>query len=519
MTPKKINILLIPTILLGVVLSVLPVSGKAQDVPDIFRNRFIKNLDELSKLYYFTDSTYYPGKFKFQQIENVEGEYKNLDLVLFPKTSDLTSGYFQFLNGLESVDKQNLVRFFSIYESEFEGLLKSAGLPVELKYLAPSISAMNFMASDEKGRSGIWQLTHFQAVLNGARVDNLIDERLNILLSTQFAVRQLKQNFGMFEDKNLAVAAFLFGNTKVKNAIYLAGENASFENVLKYLPDSFSKHIAAFQAMAIFLNVNKFEHFSEPFTPESKPDTVKIYKQLHFQQVADVIGIPLSQLRFLNPHYKFSIVPKNDNPEVLILPDGYWDDFVLWNDSIYNSYDSLLFQVIVQKIAYPPAPNRQYLGEPVKDLEIEGKTKIKYRIKTGDVLGIIAENYHVRVADLKYWNNIYNERKIQAGQKIDIFVDNEKAEFYVNLQNQIEKKTVEDTNDFVEQIKKSVEIEVLQVPDLSIKIEHVVQSGESPYVIANKYDGVTPELILEWNKIDDPRKIQIGQKLILYLNR
>ena len=501
------------------VLSVLSISGKAQNDSDIYKNRYKINLDELSKLYCFSDSTFYPGKFKFQQIENVEEEYKKLDLILFPKTAIRTNEYFQFLNGLSSEDKQNLVRFFSFCEKEFEEILKVAELPFELKYLAPVISAMNINAVDSKGKAGIWQLTHFQAVLNGARINKLVDERLNILLSTRFAARQLKQNFENFDDLELAIAAFLFGNTKVRNVIYFAGENVSFDEVLKYLPDLMQEFIAAFQAMAIFLNVNQFEHFSEPFTPESKPDTVKIYKQLHFQQVADVIGIPIKQLHFLNPQYKFSIIPQSKNPEVLVLPDGYWDDFVLWNDSIYNSYDSIQFRVIAQKIEYPPAPNRQYLGEPVKDLEIEGKTKIKYRINTGDVLGIIAENYDVRIADLKYWNNIYDERKIQAGQKIDIFVDDDKADLYANLLNNQERKTVEETIDFVEQIKNGSKLEVLKQPDSSSKIEYVVQSGESPYIIAQKYEGVTPELILEWNNIDDPRRIQIGQKLILYLNR
>ncbi|MEZ5107187.1 MAG: LysM domain-containing protein [Draconibacterium sp.] len=42
---------------------------------------------------------------------------------------------------------------------------------------------------------------------------------------------------------------------------------------------------------------------------------------------------------------------------------------------------------------------------------------MQYRLETGDVLGIVAEKYDVRVEDLKYWNNIINERRIQAGKK------------------------------------------------------------------------------------------------------
>jgi membrane-bound lytic murein transglycosylase D len=70
--------------------------------------------------------------------------------------------------------------------------------------------------------------------------------------------------------------------------------------------------------------------------------------------------------------------------------------------------------------------------------------------------------------------------------------------------------------DVVENIRSSTALKVYGQFDTSKKIEHVVKSGESPFVIAKQYEGVTPELILEWNNIDNPRKIQIGQKLIIY---
>ena len=129
-------------------------------------------------------------------------------------------------------------------------------------------------------------------------------------------------------------------------------------------------------------------------------------------------------------------------------------------------------------------------------------------------MGIIAENYDVRVADLKYWNNIYNERKIQAGKSLDIFVDDDNADYYLNLASP--QKSKSDVS-MSEQIQKSSSHKFYEVLNSAKKIVHVVKSGESPYVIAKKYDGVTPDDILEWNNIDDARKIQIGQKLIVYL--
>jgi len=42
---------------------------------------------------------------------------------------------------------------------------------------------------------------------------------------------------------------------------------------------------------------------------------------------------------------------------------------------------------------------------------------------------------------------------------------------------------------------------------------YTVKNGESPYIIAKKFPGVSADDILRWNNIKDPRKIKPGQKL------
>lgn len=490
-------------------------SVKSQNSSNInsFEIEYKKNLKELSHLYCWSDTSFYNGKFKMKSINNIQSEFKDLNFPFYQEQKEKTEEFYRFLDGLDIEEKQNLIRFFHYYENEFESALQLYGLPVQLKYLAPALSAMNPTAKNVDGKAGVWQLKHFQAVLNGIHINKLVDERLNVSVSTLAAAGELKQNFKQFETPELAIAAFLLGNVKVRNAIQLA--NRSGREVNEFFPATFSESVAAFQAMAIFLNANVFEEKIVPFTEPVNPDTVYVNQQLHFKQISKVIGVFEKELSYLNPQFKFSIVPGDVKNASLILPHGKWDDFVLWQDSIYSSYDSTLFQLHVQKIEYPPSPNRQYVGEPVKDLEIEGKTKIQYRLKTGDVLGIIAENFDVRVADLKYWNNIYNERKIQAGRKLDIFVDDDKADYYLDLATT--QKLKKEEVSMVEKIKNSSTLKVFEELNSAKKMEHIVKSGESPYLIAKQYNGVTPDEILEWNNIDDARKIQIGQKLILYL--
>jgi len=484
-----------------------------------FKDQFRKNSNELGALYCWSDINFYPGIFQFKKVEKIRDEFENLNFSIFTDLSSQTEEYYLFLEGLDLKEKQNLIRFYSFYENLFETTFKESGLPQELKYLAPALTAMNGLANGEKEKAGVWQLSHFQAVLNGLTVSKIIDERLNISRSTQAFAEVLKQNYQSFKSTELAVFAYMCGNTKVKNGISALGGEASSIQILNSLPYSIKNKIAAFQAMAIFLNSNLFKPEVNILAKNMIPDTVKVHEQLHFQQITEVLDIPLKQLQFLNPEYKYSLVPVNGKVHRVAVPREAWDDFVLFQDSIYSAFDSSYFQITAQKIEYPPAPNRQYLGEPVKDLEIEGKTKIKYRIKTGDVLGIIAEEYDVRVADLKYWNNISNERKIQAGKTLDIFVDDDKADYYVNLGNIKKNKKRETKVSMPEQLRQSSTLDIFEELKAVPKIEHIVKSGESPFTIAKKYSGVTPDEILEWNNISDARKIQIGQKLIIYIKQ
>ncbi|MCK3684303.1 LysM peptidoglycan-binding domain-containing protein [Maribellus sp. YY47] len=428
-----------------------------------------------------------------------------VDGCLFANELPLTGKFYDLLVNFSEADQKRWVQRFSNYESYFDSLLNEAGLPVELKYLAPALSGLNPLAVGADKRAGIWQLTHFQGILGGLEINRLVDERFEMAKATQVFIAQIKRNIQLFGSVEYAVLAYLSGDTKFRNAWAKTGEGASLNDLLQELPDLVSENVAAFQACRVFLKSTKT---TLPVLHE-KADTIIVRQKMHLQQVSQVLNIPLKTLQELNPQFRYSIVPGDKN-EALLLPEGRKEDYIVGQDSIFNAFDSTLFDVVAQKVEYPPAPTRQYIGEKVKDLEIEGKVKIKYTLQRGDVLGYIAEDYNVQVEDLKYWNNIYNERKIQAGQQLVIFVDENEADYYRSLQKLPAAGAGQGA------VAASVQ-KTWEIPASAHKVEHVVKSGESPYVIAKKYEGVTPEAILYWNGIDDARKIQIGQKLKIYV--
>ena len=445
-----------------------------------------------------------PGSIISNSSQNPAADYKEMNSGLFPEPSSKLAEYYSFLQNLNPGEKQKLIRAFSFFENDLQSILEKEGLPTEMKYLPPALSAMNFQSVGDMHRAGIWQLTHFQAVLNGAQIDKLVDERFHPVKSTRFAARQFKHDYEMYNDYNLAVAAMICGNAEVRNALFEAGENAGWNKIVEFFPEYFQETMSAFQAMTVFLSANEFIRNEEIIL--NKPDTIFLDKQIHFEQLAKIDGLTIKDLKFLNPQFKHSIIPAGEKTVEMALPAGTKNEFLAMQDSVFEAGDSLLFQIAAHRIEYPPDPTRSFIGQAAKDIEIEGKARLEYMLKTGDVLGIIAEKFDVSVSDLKYWNNIYNERRIRAGQKISVFVPNEKVDYYSNFTGYAN-ETDEDSRS------------IAATPDVSnrMKVEHIVKSGESPFVISQQYKGVTPEAILQWNRIDNARKIQIGQKLILYI--
>ena len=55
-------------------------------------------------------------------------------------------------------------------------------------------------------------------------------------------------------------------------------------------------------------------------------------------------------------------------------------------------------------------------------------------MKSGDVIGKIAEKFNVRLSDLKYWNGMTRDR-INIGQKLTVYVPHNKVDHYKSKVN------------------------------------------------------------------------------------
>ncbi len=172
----------------------------AQDSLEIdnYKTHFQKNLEQLDDLYCWSDTDFFAEKIETLPVTNFTEEYNKLNLQLFTSSVVEAEDFFSFLNSLPAKQKEQLIRYFYSDEKYFSKAIKSAGLPQELKYMAPALSAMNRFALGEEGGAGVWQLTHFQGILNGLNINRLLDERLNERLAIQSYIKEIKKNLETF---------------------------------------------------------------------------------------------------------------------------------------------------------------------------------------------------------------------------------------------------------------------------------------------------------------------------------
>ena len=189
-------------------------------------------------------------------------------------------------------------------------------------------------------------------------------------------------------------------------AIRRSGGKTDFWEIYNYLPRETRGYVPIFFAALYTLKYYP-EHGIVP-QQSSLPahvDTIHVNKMLHFQQISDVIGIPMEELRQINPQYLHDIVPGKEKTYILRLPHNYTMQFVNNEDSIYSYKDTLFFSDVAIK--------------KVKDKGGTEGSMITHTVRSGETLGGIARKYRTTVSNIKRWNNLRSDM-IRVGQKLRI---------------------------------------------------------------------------------------------------
>ena len=366
----------------------------------------------------------------------------------------------------------------NFYMPVFEEALEAYELPLELKYLPVIESGLNPKAKSHAKAMGLWQFMLPTAKRYGLTINSLVDERCDLIKSSYAAAHYLSDLYKIFGDWNLVIAAYNCGPEKINKSIHRLKGEKDYWKIYSLLPKETRGYVPAFIAANYIMNYY-CEHNICPLTASlpAKTDTVMLDRDVHFEQIAHVIGIDLDQLKDLNPQYRRNIVNGNSKPSPLRLPADMVNAFIDNEDSVYafntNNYLTKRREVgpsdnatyVVRNNQVTRIENRNNATANTKnnendstavdnttadtnDTTVEEQTpataarkssssrssskkkknsKSKKRpaksksvtIKNGDTLSEIAERNHTSVAKLRKLNGIKGNN-IRAGKKIKV---------------------------------------------------------------------------------------------------
>jgi membrane-bound lytic murein transglycosylase D len=296
------------------------------------------------------------------------------------------------------------------YFPMFEEALDKQGLPLELKYLPVIESALNPVAVSRVGATGLWQFMLRTAQGYGLQVNSLVDERRDPHKSTEAAARYLKDLYTIYGDWNLVIAAYNCGPGNINKAIARSGGKRDYWQIYYNLPRETRGYVPAFIAANYIMtfydkhNICPIESVQEMIAL----DTVHVENQVHFNQIAEVLDIPLSDIRRWNPQFKKDRVPGNYQEYALVLPINKMYAFLEKKDEIMNFRKNDYITHRENTDGYLASSGASVSGN---------NENVYYRVRRGDNLSKIASRNGVTVSQLRSWNNLRSTR-ITAGKSL-----------------------------------------------------------------------------------------------------
>lgn len=342
--------------------------------------------------------------------------------------------------------------------------LREAGLPQDLLWLPMIESGFQLNAYSQAKAVGIWQFMPATARGYGLTVNDYIDERRDPTKATQAAVAFLADLYADFGDWHLAVAGYNAGGGRIRRAIKqyetedfweIAEENHLSMETRRYVP----KLIAA---IIIAKNPEAYGFDNITYAAPLRYETVPVGSWTALEAVAVAGEIDFDELRDLNRQLRRGTTPPGGDYPVKV-PVGTAD-------------------LVANRLPWVRAV-----------AQTDYQTHV---VKAGDTLTNLCKTYDLNKNTLLKANGLRQEQLV-LGQRLRI---------------PIQQITYQMTD------RKRMAGEPLLANPAGNRLTHTIQPGENLGILAKRY-GVSVEQLRAWNKISDPRRLKVGQKLDIYDDR
>jgi hypothetical protein len=270
-----------------------------------------------------------------------------------------------------------------------EEMLQKNGMPGDLKYVVVVESALRPHVGSPKGAMGFWQFIKSTGKKYGLTINQDIDERRNLFLSTEAAIRYLKELHNIFGSWTLAAAAYNMGEEGLK--AYMLDQEVE---------DYYKLHLSIETSRYIFKIIAAKMVLSDPERYGFHLQKADLYVPMEFdcielqcsgktplKIVAQAANTYFKTIKDLNPEIRRNYLPKGLHS--IFIPKGASDGFHARYETAYEKWLA------------------------------ESKDHI-YVVKKGDTLSSIANRFDVPLLSLFNWNQLAGE-KIYPGNRLVIY--------------------------------------------------------------------------------------------------
>jgi membrane-bound lytic murein transglycosylase D len=335
-----------------------------------------------------------------------------------------------------------------LFVPQIKKVLRENNIPSAFLYLVMAESNFILDASSNKSAKGLWQFMRPTANHYGLKTNEYIDERMDIVKSTEAAVTYLKKLHGMFDKWYLAAVAYNCGEGRVIEGITRAIIDMHCEDVgytvCRKDPqiNQFRRTMKLYQVKKVKFNeINKIYRKVKKW--KYKPD---IDKLLVVQKGVSRQYLPEESRGYIR---KIIALAMMNNSDFLIKDDNSH----LLNRGISNPIASIDIKggILLRNVAEVIGINKRKLKElnqhikrdllPLEDETYRlyipysklsrfnlNKANLKstqyeiYKVQSGDTLGSIGQKFHIRYSVIKKHNRLKNNI-LKINQELMVPID------------------------------------------------------------------------------------------------
>ena len=333
--------------------------------------------------------------------------------------------------------------------------VQKRNMPMEIALLPMIESAYNPIATSRKKAAGMWQFIPSTGKIYGLKQNWWVDNRRNVMESTDAALNYLEKLYKDFGSWELALASYNAGEGRISRAIKRNKRNKKSTSYYSLrIPRETKNYVPKLFAIKNIISNPKKYGLSLPYI-KNKPyfETITVNKNIDTQLIARLAEISNEEFQLLNPQHKRPVIKVTNIPEKINLPyqnihifnynfHGYSKPLSNWTPykpkrkesvaqvakkfgidrKILTQVNRLERRKTFRRNSTILIPNKDAITTyfPTNINELYNYSEIiTHKIKSGETLSHISDRYNISVKDIKEFNELRSD-KIIIGDILDI---------------------------------------------------------------------------------------------------